>query len=138
MTDIQKEQIRRLRGEGVSYSKIADILDMPSNTVKSFCNRNKLNSILNNANVKNDEYGKACGQCGKLITQNGRHRPRKFCSAKCRRAWWKENEKTASSLYITLKCDYCGKEFKSRSSEAHKYCSRDCYFNARFRSETHE
>lgn len=42
MNTAQKERIRQLRMEGVTYEKIADCLDLSVNTVKSFCQRNQL------------------------------------------------------------------------------------------------
>lgn len=32
---------------------------------------------------------------------------------------------------IIKKCNYCGKEFKSYSSESKKFCSRECFYNSR-------
>lgn len=41
MTDVQKADIIRLRSEGQSFGKIAAVLELSVNTVKSFCSRNK-------------------------------------------------------------------------------------------------
>jgi DNA-binding CsgD family transcriptional regulator len=37
MNNLQKEQIVILRANGESYSKIADVLGISINTIKSFC-----------------------------------------------------------------------------------------------------
>ena len=42
MTNEQKLQIARLRRDGYGYVKIAQILGISNNTVKSFCRRNHL------------------------------------------------------------------------------------------------
>ena len=45
MTIFQKEQLRCLRSEGKSYSKIADCLGISENTIKSYCQRNNLRGM---------------------------------------------------------------------------------------------
>ena len=45
MTDMEKEKIRYLRGEGLGYKAIASRLALSENTVKSFCRRNGLSGI---------------------------------------------------------------------------------------------
>ena len=40
MTDQQKEQIAILRSQGYGYKRIAQIMELSDNTVKSFCKRN--------------------------------------------------------------------------------------------------
>lgn len=42
MTNKQKDDITQMRGEGLSYSKIATLLAISENTVKSFCRTNNL------------------------------------------------------------------------------------------------
>ena len=39
MTDDQKAKIKDLRMKGKGYKKIAQIIGIPENTVKSFCRR---------------------------------------------------------------------------------------------------
>ena len=39
MTDKQKEQIRKLRNKGASYTYISKKLKISANSVKSFCRR---------------------------------------------------------------------------------------------------
>lgn len=45
MLEVQKENIRYLRGEGLGYGAIAARLGISENTVKSFCRRNGLSGI---------------------------------------------------------------------------------------------
>ena len=47
MTDTQRNEIKRLRQDGMGYVKIAQILDMSENTVKAYCRRNGLSGNRN-------------------------------------------------------------------------------------------
>ena len=49
MTDWQREQIRILRLQGVSYVKIGEQLGISDNTVRSFCRRSGLGDSAKNA-----------------------------------------------------------------------------------------
>ena len=80
MTDLQKEQIKTLRLQGISYVKIGEMLGISDNTVRSFCRRNGLGDAAKNT--------VACKHCGKLIKIIPKQKPRKFCSDACRTAWW--------------------------------------------------
>lgn len=51
MTLFQKEHVRRA-SEGKSYSKIADCLGKSENTIKSYCQRNKLSHMDDNPTVE--------------------------------------------------------------------------------------
>lgn len=78
MTDLQKEQIKTLRLQGIGYVKISDLLGISDNTVRSFCRRNGLGDAAKNT--------VACKHCGKLIKIIPKQKPRKFCSDACRTA----------------------------------------------------
>ena len=80
MTDLQKEQIKTLRLQGIGYVKIGEMLGISDNTVRSFCRRNGLGDAAKNT--------VACKHCGKLIKIIPKQKPRKFCSDACRTAWW--------------------------------------------------
>ena len=79
MTDLQKEQIKTLRLQGIGYVKIGEMLGISDNTVRSFCRRNGLGDAAKNT--------VACKHCGKLIKIIPKQKPRKFCSDACRTAW---------------------------------------------------
>ena len=70
MTNQQKEQIRTMRLQGVGYIKIGKALDISDNTVRSFCRRNGLGDKSKNA--------VACKQCGKLIKNIAKQKPKKL------------------------------------------------------------
>ena len=77
-----------------------------------------------------------CPQCGQAVNKNPLGRPRKFCSASCRKRWWSEHPKPETWKSAQLKtCPVCGKEFIS-AKEAYRprtYCSRICANRGRAR-----
>jgi len=127
----QKESILHLRGEGFSYSKISEMLRISENTVKSFCRRN---SIVSPATVMNQEqmaeYG--CHQCGAPLTQTPGAKQKRFCSDKCRMAWWNAHPEAVNHKIVQqVTCKFCGQVFTSHGSRVRKYCSRSCYAQAK-------
>ena len=130
MTDNQKQSIREIRGSGLGYKKIARELNLPVGTVKSFCRRENITVVKP---VNYDENH--CRQCGKSLIQMHKVKKRKFCSDACRIKWWTEhpcskNGDTKSSRSIL--CDNCGKTFTAYGNAPRKYCSHECYVDARF------
>lgn len=85
MTEQQKTQTKRLRGEGFGYTAIAAMLRVPENTIKSFCRRNGLTGYLGRGQ-KGDEH--FCHNCGLPVKQNAGRKEKKFCSDECRTIWW--------------------------------------------------
>ena len=79
--------------------------------------------------------GKACLYCGREIKQPDTGRPKKFCTDKCRREWWKGHSdrinRKESAMYQVV-CERCGTEFLSYGNRKRKYCSHNCYIKARF------
>lgn len=136
MINVQKEKIQLMRQDGQSYSKIASILGISENTIKSYCRRNNLNSN-NSIKAQNEkEMHTSCKHCGKQLTQGTKGQPKKFCSEECRRAWWKDNDsKLTRDAYYTVICAGCGKEFQSYGNKNRKFCSHNCYINSRFKKE---
>ncbi len=126
MTNEQKERITALRYQGYGYSKIAGVLSVSVNTVKSYCRRNGLDSdTLNNS--------AACKQCGKPITIKEKYKLRQFCSDKCRALCWNshKSQRREKTIYQFV-CEKCGAAFESHGNKNRKYCSHDCYIAARF------
>ncbi len=138
VTDIQAIQIRELRKKGVGYKAIGGIVGLSRDIVRNFCKAHGLDgyaSVINKNILEDIEQGKACLLCGKPIVQKFGVRPRKYCSDKCRRDWWKAHpeqiKKKETSLY-TLICKKCGEEFISYGNKKRKYCSHNCYIKDRF------
>lgn len=136
MVESQKEEIKIMRKDGQSYSRIALALGISENTVKSYCRRNKL-GINKRIKIKIEkEICTTCKHCGKSLIQGTKGQAKKFCSENCRRLWWKANESEYDKkAYYSLICVGCGKKFQSYGNKNRKFCSHSCYINYRFRKE---
>jgi endogenous inhibitor of DNA gyrase (YacG/DUF329 family) len=127
MTSIDKESIRRMRAEELGYKAIASKLLLSVDSVKSFCRRERLDSVTTKTT---DD---TCRQCGKPLERKPGAVQKKFCSDRCRSAWWsghaclykhkEENKKV---------CAHCGRAFYSFQSKQRKYCGHACYVSYRF------
>lgn len=126
MTNLQKEKIRQLRGDGFSYSKIATTLGISENTVKSFCRRNDLSGVGRVKATQAD--GVFCCQCGMQLTHTVGAKQKRFCSDNCRMSWWNTHPEAVSRKAIySFTCLHCGDVFKSYGNKERKYCSSACY-----------
>lgn len=127
MNTHQKEQIERYRQSGVSFAQIAEMMNLPISTVKSYCYRNPVKPIKAEATPQN-----ICLECGKELSMS-HFRPRRFCSDTCRYRYWgkQKNRKSAS----TQTCTHCGKAFSDYAKRSRKYCSHACYIAARYGGE---
>jgi len=122
MTTTQKDSIRQMRLQNISYAEIANKLGLPTNTIKSYCLRNGLNreALMSSATI--------CRNCGKVITEESKTRPRKFCSTECKRTWWNAHRYERQSDKIsTIACASCGKQFIAYGNAHRKFCSQKCY-----------
>ncbi len=128
MTDMQKQNIKDLRGQGLSYSRIADTLELSVNTVKSYCQRQKL-PVGEPPCDSHEEHGHVCKQCGKPLERTSRAKT--FCCDKCRYDYWNAHQDRRRSVSHTI-CAYCGKVFASYGSRHRKYCGHPCYIKGRF------
>ena len=133
MTNDQKTQIISLRKQGNSLAEIASKLGLPIGTVKSFCSRNHLvaeaaldvESLRPQLSVKDGQ----CKKCGAPITSLPHHRPKLFCSDRCRLSWWHDNRHLAKNTERKT-CLSCGVSFTADGRR--KYCSHSCYIKARY------
>lgn len=127
MTDEDRMQIVELRKEGKGYKRIAQLLGLSENTVKSFCRRRNL--LKENPEDKKD----VCPCCGKVLVQLPGRKTKKFCSDKCRMKWWNSHldqvERKANYSYV---CPVCKKNFTVYGNANRKYCSHECYIKNRF------
>jgi len=122
MTTAQKQAIQEMRHRQLGYAEIAKELGLSANTVKSYCFRNGLN---NEALASRSDI---CRNCGKLITEKSKTRPRKFCCIQCKRAWWNAHRYDRVSQNQTVyTCATCGKTFTDYSNAHRKFCSQTCY-----------
>ncbi len=88
MTEIQKEQAKKLRMQGFGYKKIAAVLQLLPNTVKSYCQREGLSGVM--AKPRSEIIdGHFCKNCGLPVLQDEK-KEKKICSYECRMEWWKK------------------------------------------------
>ena len=126
----QRQAIDRLRGEGLSYAKISALTGISENTIKSHCRRNDLGSVA--TEIPETPVGSFCHQCGSPLTQTKRAKPKRFCSDKCRMAWWNSHPDAVNhKLVRQIICQSCGKAFTALGNRARKYCSHSCYAHAK-------
>ena len=126
MNQQQKEKIIKMRRDGLSYSKISTALGISENTVKSFCRRNNLGSANKEFFFQRD--GILCRQCRTPLIQTAGVKQKRFCSDKCRMAWWNDPPEAVNRKAIyTFTCPICGRDFESYGNKKRKYCSRACY-----------
>jgi endogenous inhibitor of DNA gyrase (YacG/DUF329 family) len=130
----QKSQISALRAQGCGYANIAKAIGLKKDTVKSFCRRNGIAGIRA---VKQAEQQNCCPQCGKKLIQAEKQKPRRFCSAKCRQAWWNAHQDLVKQKAVySYVCPTCGKPFTAYGNSHRKYCSHQCYVQARFQGSS--
>ena len=131
MTETEKSTIDSMRRNGISLRRIAHYLGVNENTVKSYCIRNPLDTTrLNNHDC--DRY-RCCKNCGVPVPQIAGRKEKLFCSDSCRNYWWNHDENTAhresKSAYV---CPVCGGVYIAYPNRNRKYCSHECYIEARF------
>lgn len=139
MEERQKQQIVLLRQEGLGYKKIATIIDVSVDAVKSYCKRNKITAPATKAVPivplidERDESGDICPECGNEIAQIPKMRARRFCSNNCRDAWWKKH-RSEGNRYKGKKvvCPNCEKTFLVNKKSKRKFCCHACYIESRF------
>ena len=136
MTDLQAAQVKEMRLKGMGYRAIAETLGLSRDIVRNHCKAKGMDGYVA-ATVRNmqerEGQGGICICCGKEMAQQGNGRPRKFCSEKCRRQWWKTHPEEGNRKAVyTQVCARCGKEFTAYGNSHRKYCSHDCYIKARF------
>jgi len=126
MNDMQKQRIKKLRQQGVTYSKIAGLLGLSVNSVKSFCQRNGI------SNTPEPDDKDCCRNCGALLVQVPGRKTRRFCSPECRVLWWKTNPSRTEQATYHFVCPGCGSKFSAYGNQNRKYCTHGCYINTRF------
>ena len=126
MNQMQKERISELRSSGMGYKKIAELLGISINTVKSYCKRSNLCVVTQHgSDLYQTPY---CPTCRSSVSQTPGKKAKKFCSDKCRLTWWNEHPEAINhkiSRYFI--CVTCGNEFEGYGKRERKYCSRACY-----------
>lgn len=132
MTDREKQQIVVYRQEGYSYTSISKMMDLSINSIKTFCKRHGLGGVTGYSGLAPAGVH-CCENCGKEVVQNAGRKLKRFCSNKCRNAWWNAHQeqvnRKANYAYI---CPHCKKTFVVYGNANRKYCSHECYIDDRF------
>ncbi len=133
MNGLQKERIKELRSDGLSYSEIAKQVDVSRDAVISFCRRNGLQEIKKPISAVETDAKDVCRECGKPLVQIDGMKRRVFCSKECRIKWWREHpEQMNRKAMYQYTCAHCGKPFSAYGNSRRKYCSHACYIADRF------
>ncbi len=138
MTEQQAKQIREMRSQGNGYKSIAAVVGLSRDIVRNYCKYHNLvgysGTVAKNIRIRM-ERGEACSYCGAAIEKPKTGRPKRFCSDKCRREWWKNHPEArtySKEATYQLVCGHCGREFTSYGNKNRKYCCHDCYIKERF------
>ena len=125
MTNEQKSTILHLRSAGCKYVSIAETVGLSINTVNSYCRRQGLALAAEKTSVIYD--ASRCKQCGQALVTKPGSKPKKFCSDKCRNAWWKThpNAENRKAYYCKI-CAHCGKSYTVYGRPNSKFCCHAC------------
>lgn len=149
MTSTDRERIAAMRAQGASYVAIAGALGISVNSVKSYCQRHGLGRAPESAPIQEvaltpitsppQQEAGACEQCGSPVLRTAGRKQRRFCSDRCRMAWWSAHREQMSQKTLRqFVCGYCGMQF-SRYGVAHRsFCSRACASAARRKEAAHD
>ena len=133
MTDNQKKAIRQLREAGLGYKSISTNTGMSIGAIRAFIKKGGIEV------QKPKPVGGVCPNCGKTITSIPGRKKRRFCSKECGLEWWHQHEALLNRKAVySIVCPSCGKRFTSYGHSNRKYCSHECYINARFRGVSHD
>lgn len=127
MDNFQRNQIRKLRSQGLGYRIIGKMVGLTRDSVRNYCKRNP--DLFG--------YGKAvkqmledkisdqlkCLECQSNFELNHRGRIKQFCSDSCRRKYWVKQHPEKADSHV---CERCRKTFTAYGSPTRKYCSRSC------------
>ena len=132
MNDTQRQKVKELREDGYGYGKIAQMLGLSVNTIKTYCRRHGLGGVAN-AEALPVDVPHYCLGCGTPVHQVRGRKEKKFCSDRCRNKWWNANlDKVNRKAQYTFVCSYCKKSFSAYGNKNRKYCSHECYILDRF------
>ena len=137
LTEYQQRKIREFRLQGVGYRAIASVVGVNRDEVRNFCVSKELDRLAaeRNGREKLAQDESNCANCAVIIRHSRTGRHKKFCSEKCRRAWWSAHPdvlvKSEAASYACT-CRYCHESFEAYGNRNRKYCSHNCYIRDRF------
>ena len=128
MTNTEIRDIQELQCRGLGYRRIASILNLPINTVKSYCQRHPV--------VEQPPVVVAgCKNCGSDLGENAVRYRKQFCCDQCRMDWWKGHRRLIQKNVVHEKiCENCGAPFEVYGKPNQRFCSRICFHAYRRRA----
>ena len=127
---IQKEQAQLLRANGMAYCAIAKTVGISRDSARNYSRAVSVAEENHELDAAIENHT-ACAYCGSAMTQHGgAGRPRRFCSDRCRRQYWRlhrEEQKKNPAIIFTRTCKYCGAPFEIYGKNERKYFCRDHY-----------
>lgn len=131
MTAEQKMRVTQLRENGIAISKIADMLGLTRDAVKSYCSRHNILS-----KTDGESSVDLCPCCFQVLTHTPKHKKKKFCSTACKQKWWSAHRYMIKhKITVSCTCKYCGAEYQRLPSSTQKFCNQRCYFAYRYGGE---
>ena len=128
MTEEQGIQIVKLRGQGLGYKQIANMVNLSRDSVRSYCKTRGLTGYVSAVQMNMKELmerGDACGFCGGPMKKASTGRPRRFCCEECRRRYWKGHREE-------IKRSDKAETFESYGNKNRKFCCHEHYIKFRF------
>lgn len=127
MDNFQRDQIRKLRSQGLGYRIIGKMVGLTRDSVRNYCKRNPDlfgygKAVKQMLEDKISDQSK-CLECQNNFELNHKGRTKKFCSDSCRRKNWVTQHPEKADSHV---CELCGKTFTAYGSPTRKYCSRTC------------
>lgn len=129
MFEDYKDEVVKLREEGLGVTRIAKELEVSKSSVKIWLKKLGLNGYLNE--YKPVEHKKVCEECGSPFVT--RHDYAKYCSERCRSEHNKRYYRESGIGNKTRECKWCNKSFNTYSG-GRAYCSSTCSDNAKERA----
>ena len=124
MTNAEMKRIDVLQREGLGYRRIASMLNLPTNTVKSYCQRHPVMAV--------GSVVAGCKNCGADLGENAERYKKQFCSDSCRMAWWNQHRYLVRrKAERQVVCAQCGQTFSVYARPNQRFCSRECYHHHR-------
>lgn len=136
--DPEREEVRRLRLDGMNITEIAEQTGMPEAQVTDYCHELGLPTegnchlYISVGSSSAKPQTPRCQNCGAPVPP-GR---KKFCCDRCHEEFKYEDRKSMGGK--TAVCKYCGVVFNQWKSKDRKYCSRECYLADRYGWEIEE
>lgn len=122
------DQIVEMHEEGLSYAKIAEVINVSINTIKGVFYQRRQKGI--NDPAPKSVPRKICPCCEKKIYAPRANRV--FCSDKCRHTYYNHHRTMRAKFTAEKKCPVCRNTFRYYPSSGQKYCSKECSLIGRY------